>query len=78
MSTDDENMRGEFESLKEILGEKVKAMEANNKAAHAENETAIERLRTDIEKSINTVTIRVMGAIGLLGVFIAVLQYFNR
>ena len=70
----------------------MKTMKAENSEALAKNETAIERLlasnaeyradnerlRADMERNVNTITVRVMGAIGLLGVFIAVLQYFNK
>ena len=77
-------MRREIDSLKEIVETNMKAMESSNKAAHAENETATERLRTDfeklrtdMEKNVNTITVRVMGAIGLLGAFIAVLRFFT-
>ena len=48
--------------------------EANMKA---ENESAIERLRTDMERNVNVITIRVIGAVGLLGVFITILQFFK-
>ena len=65
MSTDDENIRREFESLKEILGEKVKSMEANNRADLAENKSATDQLRTDIEKSVNSITLRMIGIVGL-------------
>ena len=46
--------------------------------AIGELRTDFEKLRTGMEKSINSITVRVMGASGLLGAFIAVLQYFNK
>ena len=72
MFTDDDNMRCEFESFKEIVEAKMETIEANNKAAHAENESASERLRTDFEKlrtetekSVNSITIRMIGIVAL-------------
>ena len=77
----------------------MKTMKANNEATLAKNESAIDRLRTDIEKtvgglrtdnekaigglrtdmekSVNTITMRVVGIVALLGVFIAILQFFG-
>ena len=51
--------------------------EASMKTMKAENESAIERLRTDMERNVNVITIRVIGAVGLLGVFITILQFFK-
>ena len=67
-------------------------MKADNEAPLAKNESAIDRLvasnekaigelRTDMEKNMNTITMRIIGvitlAVGLQGVFIAYLQFFR-
>ena len=46
----DEDLRRDFEHLKEILEEGMRAMKVENEAALAKNETAYENLRSDIEK----------------------------
>ena len=54
----------------------METMEANNKVALAENESAIDRfrlsnekaigeLRTDMEKNVNSITIRMIGIVAL-------------
>ena len=66
----------------------MRTMKANNEATLAKNESAIDRfradnekaiggLRTDMEKNVNTITMRVVGIVTLLGVFIAILQFFG-
>ena len=45
-------MRREIDSLKEIVGAKMETVEANNKTALAENESAIDRFRLSNEKAI--------------------------
>ena len=92
VSDSDNNMRREFDSLKENVEAKMKTMEANNKAAHAESESAIERLRTDNVKAIGElrtdmaqlrsgIFIQMVGviaaAVAILGGFIAVLRFFT-
>ena len=42
----------QIEMLRNNVEAKMETMEANNKAAHAESESAIERLRTDNVKAI--------------------------
>ena len=66
----------------------METMETNSKAAHAESETAIERLRTDFEDLRATIQgnartllvqmIVVVGAgVAVLGGFIAILQFLR-
>ncbi|MCY4033279.1 MAG: hypothetical protein OXF19_04545 [Hyphomicrobiales bacterium] len=62
----------------------METMEAKNKEALDENQSATDRLqlsfeelRTDMEKSVHTFTIRTIVAIGLLGVFIAILHFYK-
>ena len=56
----------------------MKAMEASNKATHAESETAIERLRTDMEKSISSSTAKLMTftgiAVAAVGVLVSIVN----
>ena len=63
MSDSDNNMRREFDSLKENVEAKMKTMEANNKAAHAESESAIERLRSDMAQLRSGIFIQMVGVI---------------
>ena len=58
MSTDDDNMRREFESFKEIVEAKMETMEAKDKSA-------IDRLISSNEKFINTITMRMILVAGL-------------
>ena len=59
----------------------MKTMEANNKAAHAESESAIERLRMDMAQLRSGIFIQMVGviaaAVAILGGFIAVLRFFT-
>ena len=56
----------------------METMEANNKAAHAENETAIERLRTDMERTSNSNTTKLMiftgVAVAAMGVLVSIVS----
>ena len=52
LGKDDNDMRHGFEILKEILGERMKAMKAQDEATIAKNETAIERLRATINEKM--------------------------
>ena len=61
---DDNGLRRDFEILKGILDERMKTMKA-------ENETAYERLRTDIEKAFNAVTNRMMIGLGISVAFLS-------
>ena len=69
----------QIEMLRTDMEANVRTMKAESDSALSKNEAAIAGLRTDIEKSINTITMRMIGvitlAIGLLGVFIAYLQF---
>ena len=79
----------QIEMLRNNVEAKMETMEANNKAAHAESESAIERLRTDnvkavgelrtdMEKSISSSTTKLMTftgvAIAAVGVFVSVVS----
>ena len=73
---DDNGLRREFETLQEILEEKMKTMKAENEAAisknHAAatdalamNSNAIERLRADMERGLSTTANKIMVAMGV-------------
>ena len=47
---DNDALRREFETLNEILEEKIRTTKAESKAGISKNETAIERLRADMER----------------------------
>ncbi len=47
------------------------------KVVKDENKSAIDRLVASNERFANTITMRVIGAIGLLGVFIAILHFYK-
>ena len=66
----------------------MKSMRAENREAIAKNESAIDRLvasnekaigdlRTDMEKTANSLTMRMIGMVTLLGGFITVLRFFT-
>ena len=67
MSTDDDNMRREFESFKEIVEAKMETMEAKDKSA-------IDRLISSNEKFINTITMRMI-LVASLGIGILALIF---
>ena len=48
----DNDLRRDFENLKEIIEERMKAMKAQNEVDFARNETAIERLRATINEKV--------------------------
>ena len=92
-------LQHQHDLLRTDMEANMKTMKANNEATLAKNESAIDRLRTDIEKTfgglrtdnekaigglrtdmeknVNTITMRVVGIVTLLGVFIAILQFFG-
>ena len=73
-------LQHQHDLLRTDMEANMKTMKANNEATLAKNESAIDRLRTDMEKSINTITMRVIGVVGFgvafLAIFIAILQFF--
>ena len=82
LGKDDNDLRRDFEILKEILGERMKAMKAQNEATIAKNETAIERLRTTINEKMeenaesiratsNANTTKIMIAMGISVAFLS-------
>ena len=95
MDTETKEMLTELQHQHDLLRTDVEAnvrtMKANNEATLAKNESAIDRLRvdiekavgglrTDMEKSVNSITMRVIGVVGFgvafLAIFIAILQFF--
>ena len=65
----DNELRRDFENLKEVLEERMRTMKA-------ENETAYERLRTDIEKGFSAVTNRMMIGLGISVAFLSAVISF--
>ncbi|MCY4031645.1 MAG: hypothetical protein OXF05_05970 [Hyphomicrobiales bacterium] len=59
----------------------MKVLQAERKGAKAESDSAIERLRTDIEKGVNSINTRVTNvvavAVAILGVSIAAFAIFK-
>ena len=55
----------------------IDRLQASNEKAIEEFRTDCEKFRTDMEQSVNSFTVRMMGAIGLLGVFITILHFFK-
>ena len=78
----------QHELLRRDMEGNMKAMKAENREAIAKNESAIDRLvasnekaigdlRTDMEKTANSLTMRMIGMVTLLGGFITVLRFFT-
>ena len=78
MDSETEKKLTELQHQNEMLR---KDMEANMRTMKAESESAIERLRADMERSVHTITIRMIGVVGLgvaiLGGLITVLQFLK-
>ena len=74
-------LQHQHDLLKTRVDGKMETIEAKNKAALAENESAIDRLVASNERFINTITMRMIGVVGLgvaiLAVFITILQFFE-
>lgn len=70
-------MRADNEVAPTKLEAAIDRLQASNEKAIGELRTDFEKLRTAVEKSISSFTVRMMGAIGLLGVFITILQFFK-
>ena len=88
LERNDNDLRREFEILKEMLEERMRTMKAENETTLAKNETAIERLRATINEKMaenaesmratsNANTMKIMVAMGIavavIGVLIRVL-----
>ena len=68
---DDNDLRRDFENLKEILEERMKTMKAENETSLAKNETAYERLRADMEKGFRDNSKTTMIGLGISVAFLS-------
>ena len=68
---DDNDLRRDFENLKEILEERMKTMKAENETSLAKNETAYERLRADMEKGFRDNSNTTMIGLGIVTAFLS-------
>ena len=78
-------LQHQIEMLRTDMEANMKTMRAENEAAHAKNESAVDRLVASNEKAIGglrtTIFVQMVSlvtlAVAIIGVFIAYLQFFK-